>query len=128
MIVRDIDDVAQAGLCVEWGGGTSHRYLTDQDKMGFTVCRTVVYPGTEARMEYKRHLEACYCIAGTGEVVTATGKTHALRPDVLYGLEKNDAHTLRNTGDTDLVLLSVFNPPLIGSEVHNLSDTGYSGY
>lgn len=110
------------------GRRTSHRYLTDQDKMGFTVCRTVVYPGTEARMEYKRHLEACYCIAGTGEVVTASGETHALRPDVLYGLEKNDAHTLRNTGDTDLVLLSVFNPPLIGSEVHNLSDTGYSGY
>lgn len=128
MIVRDIHDVARAGLCVEWGGGTSHRYLTDQDRMGFSVCRTVVRPGTEARMEYKRHLEACYCIAGVGEIVTSTGIAHALRPDVLYGLENNDAHTLRNTGDTDLVLLSVFNPPLKGHEVHTLNDTGYSGY
>jgi len=113
---------------VEWGNGQSYRLLTVADEMGFTVCHTVVRAGTSSRLQYTRHLEACYCISGKGEVVTADGETHVLEPGVIYALNKHDAHTLVAAPSEDLHLISVFNPPLRGDEKHSLSEDGYSRY
>ncbi|TFH98631.1 ectoine synthase, partial [Micrococcus lylae] len=51
---------------VEWGGGTSDRLLVEKDNMGFAVCHTIVKQGTASKLEYRNHLEACYCISGSG--------------------------------------------------------------
>ncbi|HEY8373447.1 MAG TPA: ectoine synthase [Pseudonocardiaceae bacterium] len=110
------------------GNGQSYRLLTVADEMGFTVCHTVVRAGTSSRLQYTRHLEACYCISGKGEVVTADGETHVLEPGVIYALNKHDAHTLVAAPSEDLHLISVFNPPLRGDEKHSLSEDGYSRY
>jgi L-ectoine synthase len=124
VIVRSYDEIAP----VEWGNGTSHRLLTESDGMGFTVCETLVRRGTTSALQYRRHLEACYCIGGSGEVVTADGEHHKIMEGTLYALDKHDAHYLVASDDEDLRLISVFNPPLNGDEKHNLSEDGFSQY
>jgi len=97
--------------------------------MGFTVCHTVVRAGTKSQLEYRRHLEACYCLAGRGTVATADGSaSYDLRPGVLYALDEHDAHFLIADPGADLELISVFSPALRGDERHNLSADGFSQY
>ncbi|MGK5729484.1 ectoine synthase [Streptomyces sp. URMC 124] len=125
MIVRRKEEVKT----VEWGNGLSYRFLLQGDRMGFTVCHTVVRAGTKSRLEYRRHLEACYCIAGRGWVSTTDGGTaHELLPGVLYALDEHDAHFLIAAPDVDLELISVFNPPLQGDERHALDEDAFSQY
>ncbi|TGT57809.1 L-ectoine synthase, partial [Mesorhizobium sp. M2E.F.Ca.ET.166.01.1.1] len=40
MFTRQLADVEKTDFFVDWGNGTSHRLLTSQDGMGFTVCHT----------------------------------------------------------------------------------------
>lgn len=128
MIVRTLTDVAQTENFVDFGNGTSHRLLTAKDNMGFTLCHTVVRAGSSSHLEYANHLEACYCISGEGEVETADGTVHRISPGTLYALDQHDRHFLRAGPDADLILVSVFNPPLTGTENHALSGEGASGY
>jgi L-ectoine synthase len=114
---------------IQWGNGTSHRLLTQGDNMGFAVCHTVVSRGTESRLQYRRHLEACYCISGRGSVVSADGtQVFPIEPGTIYALDKHDAHVLRADENEDMHLISVFNPPLNGQEKHQLDISGYSQY
>jgi L-ectoine synthase len=114
---------------VNWGNGTSERLLTHEDQFGFTVAHTVVKAGTVSKLEYKNHLEACYCIAGSGAVEAEDGSVKArLVPGILYALDQHDRHFLIASQDEDLELISVFNPPLRGDEKHSLDATGFSSY
>lgn len=128
MFIRSLEDVAATENFVDWGNGTSHRLLDQKDNMGFTVCHTVVTKGSESLLEYKNHLEACYCIAGRGEVEDMEGNCYRIIPGVIYVLDKHDKHYLRADNDIDLILISVFNPPLRGNERHQLSAGGSSAY
>jgi L-ectoine synthase len=124
MIVRDLSTVKT----VEWGNGLSRRFLLEADGLGYTVTDTIVRAGTCSRIEYKNHLETCYCIAGHGEVVDANGKTHVIEPGTLYALDKNDPHHLIASPDADLRLVCVFSPALRGEEHHNLGSEQFSQY
>lgn len=125
MFIRKKDEVDS----VLWGNGTSHRLLTQADQMGFTVCDTIVFAGTESRLQYRRHLEACYCISGRGQVVSADGAiAFEIEPGTIYALDKHDAHFLRAHEGENLRLISVFNPPLTGNEKHQLDPSGFSQY
>lgn len=125
MIIRNRDEAK----AVQWGNGDSHRLLLERDGMGFTICHTVVHAGTKSLLQYRRHLEACYCIAGHGSVVSGDGTTsHELTPGVMYALNEHDAHFLIADPETDLELISVFNPPLQGDERHQLDSTEFSQY
>lgn len=125
MFIRKRSDVDG----VNWGNGSSHRLLTKKDDMGFTVCHTVVKAGTESKLQYRNHLEACYCIGGSGHVKTADGsQTFDIVPGTIYALNQHDAHFLVASDDEDLELISVFNPPLTGDEVHRLDGSGFSQY
>lgn len=128
MIVRSLKDVEQSPYFVDFGNGTSHRLLTQQDGMGFTVCHTTVKAGTESHLEYKNHLEACYCIAGSGEIETTDGKVHRIEPGTIYALDQHDRHFMRADAQHDMILVSVFNPPLNGQEVHDLRNGASSSY
>ena len=46
--------------------------------MGYTVTDTIVRAGTKSRLEYRNHLEACYCIEGSGEVVDMAGNSYPI--------------------------------------------------
>jgi L-ectoine synthase len=94
--------------------------------MGYTVCHTVVCAGTTSLLEYRNHLESCYCIAGEGEIEDMAGKIYPIRPGDLYVLDRHDRHYLRGGRESDLVLVSVFNPPLKGAEQHRLGSNGRS--
>jgi L-ectoine synthase len=104
---------------VKFIGGTS----------GFTVAHTVVKAGTESRLQYRRHLEACYCISGKGSVISSDGKTVLpIEVGTIYVLDQHDAHTLTADANEDMHLISVFNPPLTGLEKHTLNPSGFSQY
>ena len=128
MFVRSLNDVEKTDYFVDWGNGTSHRMLTEADGMGFTVCHTVVKKGSESLLEYRNQREACYCIGGEGEVEDMNGNVYPIKVGDIYVLNQHDKHYLRGGKDTDLILVSVFNPPLKGTERHNLKGDGSSAY
>lgn len=126
MIVRSIGEILGTDRDVNWGNGQSRRLLLEKDQMGFAVCDTVVKAGTASCLEYKNHLEACYCIEGFGEVEDMSGTVFKLFPGVLYALDQHDKHILRAT--TDMRLVSIFNPPIKGLEKHMLGEGSGSTY
>jgi L-ectoine synthase len=125
MIVRRLGDVP----AVQWGHGISRRLLVATDNMGFSLTDTIVKAGTQAALQYTRHLEACYCMTGTGYVIaTADGQRHDLCPGTLYALDHHDAHYLVANPEGDMRLLCVFVPALHGDERHTLADDSFSRY
>ena len=80
---------------VDWGGGTSDRLLVEKDGMGFAVCHTIVKQGSSSKLEYRNHLEACYCVSGSGSVVEKDGTVHEITPGTIYVLDEHDPHELR---------------------------------
>ncbi|GAA2506572.1 ectoine synthase [Streptomyces sp. NPDC059506] len=124
MIIRSLEDVKD----IEWGNGLSRRLLTEEDGMGYTLTDTVVYKGTSSALQYERHLEACYCIEGSGAVRTVDGEVIPIKQGTMYALDKHDAHHLIASDHEDFRLVCVFSPALRGDEVHTLSEDGYSRY
>lgn len=124
MIVRRLEEVPS----VDWGNGLSRRFLADRDGVGYSVTDTIVRAGTKSRLEYRRHLETCYCIAGKGEVVDSAGNAHLIEPGTMYALNEHDAHWLIAHEDEDLRLVCVFTPALQGDERHSLDSDGFSQY
>ena len=124
MIVRTLADVKT----VDWGNGLSRRFLLESDRVGYTLTDTTVRAGTKSLLEYRNHLEACYCIEGSGEVVDMDGTSHLITPGTMYALDKHDAHWLVASPHEDLRLVCVFTPALTGDEVHDLDGTGSSNY
>ncbi|NGM87633.1 ectoine synthase [Parapusillimonas sp. SGNA-6] len=120
MIVRHVDDVKGTDQEVITENWLSRRVLLKNDGMGFSFHETIIFPGTETHIHYQNHLEAVWCIEGDGEIETiADGKRYALGPGVVYALDEHDEHWLRG-GKTPLRVLCVFNPPLTGTEVHDV--------
>lgn len=119
MIVINAQDLTNTERHAQGPGWESKRMIVKQDGIGYSVHETRVREGAELHLHYKHHYEANYCMEGEGEVVDlATGTTHAIKPGILYALDKNDRHILRATKG-DLRLVCVFNPPLSGRETHN---------
>lgn len=100
-------------------GWTSLRLLVKSDGMGFSMTETKVLPGAVLELQYKNHVEACYCIGGQGVVrEVASGLEHAISPGVLYAPNAHDKHVVKVVGDAPLHLICVFSPALAGTEVH----------
>lgn len=121
MIVRKLEDIVgtEKEVFAPNGNWVSRRLLLAEDNMGFSFHETVIYQGTETRIWYKNHLEAVYCVEGEGEIENITdGRVYTLKPGTIYALDDHDQHYLRASGG-DLRLLCVFNPPLVGGEVHD---------
>lgn len=118
MIVRSLEEVQNTDRDVSGPGWKSRRLLIASDGMGYSLTDTVILDGASLTLEYKHHLEACYCIEGEGNVTTESdGVTHIIRPFTLYALDQNDRHIVRATNG-DMRLVCVFNPALNGREVH----------
>ncbi len=119
MIVRSLNDLKAQGRYAENPGAwTSSRYLLRDDDVGFTLTQTTVAAGTVQHMEYKNHIEANLIIEGTGAVEDlATGESHRLGPGTMYTLDSHDKHRL--TAETDMRIVCVFTPALVGTETHD---------
>lgn len=119
MIIRSLNDLKDQGRYQESPGAwTSSRYLLRDDDVGFTLTQTTVAAGTVQLMEYKNHIEANLIIDGTGTVLdVATGERFELAPGTMYTLDQHDRHEL--TATTDLRIVCVFSPALVGKEKHD---------
>ena len=128
MIIRKLQDITCTNREVNWGNGISRRFLLEKDGMGYSLTDTIVRANTSSLLEYKNHMEACYCISGSGLVVEAsTGKSYEIEVGTMYALDQNDAHYLV-AQDQDLRLICVFMPALVGHEFHRLDAEGASAY
>lgn len=102
---------------VRFHSGISNRILLKSDGMGYTLTKTVIDPGQRVFQHYKHHLEACYCVYGHAILVDArTGEMYNIVPDTTYILDNHDPHYFEAYEET--VLICVFNPPLVGDEIH----------
>ncbi|TPW31253.1 ectoine synthase [Pararhizobium mangrovi] len=119
MIVRELEEARSGERLVKSEGWDSTRLLLAGDDMGFSFHITRLFAGSTNTFEYKHHFEAVYCISGEGTIEDhGTGKTHTIKPGVMYALNEHDRHTVRTNAGEDLVVACSFNPPVTGQEVH----------
>lgn len=117
MIVRQLEQLENQRT-VSGETWTSRRLLLAGDGMGFSMHDTVLGAGTVTRMWYRNHVEAVYCVEGTGRIEDlATGEVHPIRPGTIYALNDHDKHVL--VAETELRVVCVFNPPVVGPETHD---------
>lgn len=119
MIVRNIEEIkgSEREVTAENNNWISRRLLLKRDGVGFSLNDTIINEGTETYIWYKNHVEAVYCIEGEGEVeLVDDNKVYNITPGTLYVLNKHEKHLLR--AKKRMRLVCVFNPPLVGSEVH----------
>jgi L-ectoine synthase len=118
MIIRSLDEVVGTDRDVAGDGWRSRRLMLRRDGLGFSLHDTTVAAGTDMELQYRHHLEACYCLEGEAEITDlASGAAHVIRPGTVYALDKHDHHRLRVS--RDLRLVCVFNPALSGAETHD---------
>jgi L-ectoine synthase len=117
MIVKTLDDLRGTKgekLTKHW---SSMRFLHAEDRMGFSINDVTLHAGCDMIIEYKNHLETCYCIAGEGAVTDlATGRVHPLVPGTIYALDSHDRHRLQ--AFSEVRIICTFSPALIGGEEH----------
>ena len=122
MIIRKHDEVKN----VQWGNGTSHRFLLEADGMGYTLTDTVVKAGTKSLIEYENHLEACYCIAGNGSVIEMDGTEHEIEAGRRCTRSTSTTRTTCSAAtNEDMRLVCMFTPALKGDEAHDFSKEGH---
>jgi L-ectoine synthase len=110
MFVRTLEDVRKAGRVVTIDGA-----VTVADGLGFSLHSVLLKKGAERDCWYKHHWEGNLVIDGTVEVTDyATGKVHRLEAGALYLVGPNDRHHIKAV--TDVHIISVFDPPLSGTE------------
>ena len=120
MIVKTREDIegGKGDTTLSGGNARTLRYLLREDGVGITVSDITVGAGGNKILHYKNHMEANLVIEGKGTVEDmATGEVHPLKPGTLYVLDKHDRHRLNAT--TQMRLICVFTPALVGGEVHD---------
>lgn len=118
MIVRTLNDMLGTDRDVRTPNWDSRRLLLANDRVGFSMHDTLIRAGTETFMWYKHHIEAVYCVGGEGEIeVVETGDRYQVKDGTLYTLDGHEKHILR--AKSDMRMICVFNPPLVGSETHD---------
>jgi L-ectoine synthase len=126
MFVKTLSDLKARGLERVLCGGKARsvRFLTKADGLGFTVSDVHLAPGTDQILWYKNHWEANYIVLGDGSVEdTRSGQSWKLEPGVIYSVGPKDRHRVR--ARTELYIISIFNPPLVGDEAHD-ADGSYA--
>ncbi|HLT56368.1 MAG TPA: ectoine synthase [Bacillota bacterium] len=122
MIVKSLEDIIGTENEAKGETWVSRRFILKKDNVGFSLNDTIIKAGTESFFWYKNHIEAVYCIEGEGEIEkTETGEVWQIKPGTMYLLNEHDKHKLR--AKTQMRMICVFNPPLVGTETHN--EEGY---
>lgn len=121
MIVRTTAEITGTDREVtpENGNWISKRIVLGGDRVGFSFHETTIKAGTDNEFHYANHVEAVWLVEGEGELVDLSegGKTYPLAPGTMYLLNGHERH--RVIARTQLRMLCVFNPPVVGTEVHD---------
>ena len=117
MKVINENDLIGTERDVKFKEGTSIRMILEKDGMGFSFHKTIIPKGEKGHWHYKYHKESCYCIKGSGILTNLeTNKSYNIDVGDIYILDNHDNHTFESL--EDVVLISVFNPPVKGNETH----------
>lgn len=120
MIVRTTKEITGTERDVEAENGNwrSKRIVLGGDKVGFSFHETTIKAGSVNEFHYANHVEAVWLVEGTGTLTDReTGEDYPLGPGTMYLLDGHERHTV--TADTELRMLCVFNPPVVGTETHD---------
>ncbi len=120
MFLRRIEEMRGDGKELVAANGQARvvRALTRSDGLGFSFSDVRFSAGASTVLWYKHHWESNYIVSGTGLVEDLTsGESWHLEADTAYNVGPKDRHRL--SAVTDLHLVSVFCPPLEGSEQHD---------
>jgi L-ectoine synthase len=102
---------------VKFSEGRSIRMILKRDNMGYSFHKTIIPKGQKGLWHYKYHKESCYCIKGKGVLTNLeTKEVFEINVGCIYLLDKHDKHTFEAL--EDVVLISVFNPPIKNNETH----------
>jgi len=117
MKVINENDLIGTNRDVKFQEGRSIRMILEKDNMGFSFHKTIIPKGKKGHWHYKYHKESCYCIQGNGILTNLkTGESHLITVGNIYILDNYDNHTFECL--EDVILISVFNPPITGGEIH----------
>ncbi|TYZ68656.1 hypothetical protein PybrP1_000296 [[Pythium] brassicae (nom. inval.)] len=120
-LFRSPADALQNAVTSENGALESRRYLMRGDECGFSVQLEVLQKGRPVQLEFRNHVYAVLVTSGRGALVhldghgAKSGSSHALAPGAFFALNASDRVELVAESD-ELQLVSVLNPPLVGSE------------
>lgn len=118
MIVRTLAQIQGTDRETTAKTWSSRRLLLKSDGMGFSMHDTIIHAGTTTPMHYQNHLEAVYCIEGSGTLKDLTdGQEYLIQAGTIYALNGNEQHIL--TAQESMRMVCVFNPPLVGPETHD---------
>jgi len=120
MIVRTTEEITGTDRDVAdpKGNWVSKRIILGGDNVGFSFHETTIKAGSVNEFHYANHVEAVWLVEGTGTLLDReTGETYPLAPGTMYLLNDHERHTV--TADTEMRMLCVFNPPVVGTEVHD---------
>ncbi|MDH4008717.1 MAG: ectoine synthase [Desulfuromonadales bacterium] len=119
MIVRKLNEIIETEREVFASNGNwrSRRFLSESDRMGFSLHDTTIFAGTKTLIHYKHHVEAVYCVEGSGQVeLIDEDRVIPVSAGTMYALNQHEKHYL--VANTEMRIICVFNPPLSGTEVH----------
>ena len=117
MKVINENDLIGTDRDVKFKERRSIRMILEKDGMGFSFHKTIIPKGEKGHWHYKYHKESCYCIKGSGILTNLeTNKSYNIDVGDIYILDNHDNHTFESL--EDVVLISVFNPPVKGNETH----------
>ncbi|GAB09556.1 L-ectoine synthase [Gordonia araii NBRC 100433] len=120
MIVRSTKEITgtERDVADPKGNWRSKRIVLAGDGVGFSFHETTIEAGTVNEFHYANHVEAVWLVEGEGLLTNReTGEVHVLSPGTMYLLDGNERHTV--AASTQLRMLCVFNPPVVGTEVHD---------
>ena len=97
MIVTQLEDLNGTERDVTAETWRSRRIVLAREGVGFSMHDTVIYAGTTSTFHYQNHIEAVYCVQGTGTLTNEeTGEVHELKDGTLYLLDGHEKHTVRD--------------------------------
>lgn len=120
MIVRTTQEITgtEREVADPKGNWVSKRIVLGGDGVGFSFHETTIKAGSVNEFHYANHIEAVWLVEGTGTLLDReTGTVYELGPGSMYLLNDHDRHTV--TAETQMRMLCVFNPPVVGTEVHD---------
>ncbi|MDL9939005.1 ectoine synthase [Gordonia sp. ABSL1-1] len=120
MIVRTTDEITgtERDVADPLGNWVSKRIVLGGDRVGFSFHETTINAGSVNNFHYANHIEAVWLVEGTGTLTDReTGQEYPLAPGTMYLLNGHERHTV--VADTRMRMLCVFNPPVVGTEVHD---------
>ena len=122
MLVRTMDQLEAEGrvIPIAHGRATAVRLLTKRDGLNFSISEARASKAGESDLWYKNHWEANFVRSGCAVLENrTTGERWDLNPGVLYCVGPTDKHRIIREEESDMRIISVFNPPIEGEETHD---------